>query len=300
MSLDTKLLINGNPAPASLPASKQGSDAGLVAQFLGELFNPSFKSAICALTAICGVMDAVSFIGLGGVFTNIQTGNIVQLAFLAGYSTSERLIDSSDRIGGLFVSLLSFIVGAFIGGLCTTGALSKVQCRFFKEKRIGFLIEWLFLLGAVICAAIYDSRQLTVSNNVLVIEYQRELWLCIAFTAASMGLQAALVRSFGLLDFATNLMTLTLVALVAESKPAGGKGLRWHRRLGSILLFSSFACVGAAVSLKGRGPIWPLVLDLALLTYVLRALLLGTPPPPPAPAPAAPAAPAPPAAVPKP
>jgi hypothetical protein len=36
------------------------------------------------ITAICGLVDAVCFIGLGGVFAEMMTGNLLLMAFLIG------------------------------------------------------------------------------------------------------------------------------------------------------------------------------------------------------------------------
>ena len=67
-------------------------------------------SVLLILTLTSGLIDAVSYLGLGHVFTANMTGNIVLLGFgLAG-------------AGGLpvlapVVSLLSFLVGAAAGGV---------------------------------------------------------------------------------------------------------------------------------------------------------------------------------------
>src|SRR3954467_8484538 len=66
--------------------------------------------ALLALTFTTGLVDAVSYLGLGRVFTANMTGNVVLLGFgIAG-------------AGGLpvvapVVSLLSFLVGAGAGGV---------------------------------------------------------------------------------------------------------------------------------------------------------------------------------------
>ena len=255
-----------------------------------HFLNPSFKTAVMLLTCVCGVMDAVAFIGLGGIYTNIQTGNIIQLACFAGYLTSGRIPDSKETVAALALSLLSFIVGAVLGGYCMFGPPGKFSCRFFKEKRVGFLLEWMFLLVAFIFACIYNASDPEIYGDILHPTMTAELWLVIIFSASAMGIQTALLRSFSLLDFASNLMTLAMVGLFSEWKLVGGSNPRWHRRAGSIFLFVVSVLVGAAISLKGKGPMYPLLLDLLLLTYCLRALLLGSPPPtpPPANAPSAP------------
>src|SRR3954447_25088048 len=64
-------------------------------------------------TAVTGLVDAVSYIGLGHVFTANMTGNIVLLGFalagVPGLSASRSL-----------TALAAFLVGAVIGGRLAT------------------------------------------------------------------------------------------------------------------------------------------------------------------------------------
>src|ERR1700742_1236078 len=69
----------------------------------------SLPATLLALTLVTGVVDAVSFLGLGRVFTANMTGNVVLLGFAVagapGLSISRSL-----------VSLAAFLAGAAIGG----------------------------------------------------------------------------------------------------------------------------------------------------------------------------------------
>src|ERR1700722_20296265 len=65
--------------------------------------------ALLGMTAVTGLVDAVSFLSLGRVFTANMTGNVVILAF------------ATARVPGLSIAysltaLLSFLVGAIFGG----------------------------------------------------------------------------------------------------------------------------------------------------------------------------------------
>src|SRR5579875_2412287 len=65
--------------------------------------------ALLALTVTTGLVDAVSYLGLGHVFTANMTGNIVLLGFgLAGGSGLPVLAP--------VVSLVAFLAGARVGG----------------------------------------------------------------------------------------------------------------------------------------------------------------------------------------
>ena len=71
--------------------------------------SPSMLRALMVLTLISGLVDAVSYLGLGRVFTANMTGNIVVLGFAAagapGFSVPATL-----------TSLGSFLAGAVAGG----------------------------------------------------------------------------------------------------------------------------------------------------------------------------------------
>src|SRR5262245_65712709 len=64
---------------------------------------------LMALTFVTGLVDAVSFLGLGRVFTANMTGNVVFLGFAAAGSPGLSVLRSG-------MALLAFSVGALIGG----------------------------------------------------------------------------------------------------------------------------------------------------------------------------------------
>src|SRR3954471_16235553 len=76
---------------------------------------PPLARALLALTFSTGLVEAVSYLGLGRVFTANMTGNVVLLGFGLGGS-------HVVWIGGALVSLAFFLAGAVIGGRLTTRA----------------------------------------------------------------------------------------------------------------------------------------------------------------------------------
>src|SRR5882757_5671127 len=82
--------------------------------------------ALTALTFSTGLIDAVSFISLGHVFTANMTGNIVLLGFAVGGATGL----SAARSGA---SLLSFMAGALFGGLLNVRHSDWTQMRLLKR-----------------------------------------------------------------------------------------------------------------------------------------------------------------------
>ena len=74
---------------------------------------PAASPAILlAMTAVTGVVDAVSFLAMGHVFTANMTGNIVLLGFALAGAAGLSVSRSS-------VALIAFLAGAVGGGRMT-------------------------------------------------------------------------------------------------------------------------------------------------------------------------------------
>src|SRR5437899_5991121 len=115
--------------------------------------------ALLGMTAVTGLVDAVSFLSLGRVFTANMTGNVVILAF------------ATARVPGLSIAysltaLLSFLVGAIFGGRIMARAGADSQIRFAAQA---FLLELVFLFAASLCAVGYKGDLLRLSFKRLVL-----------------------------------------------------------------------------------------------------------------------------------
>ena len=202
------------------------------------------------ITAICGLVDAVCFLGLGGVFAEMMTGNLLLMAFFVG--TGNVMGDATRYVP----ALVAFIVGALIGGRLLRGP------QKIRERRIGFAVEWLIIVAAtVVAASTHPDAHNFAGRSV------------IALLALAMGLQNAMVRTHGVPDLATNVMTVTFTAVFADSTPAGGDNKNWRRRLLSIGLFVLSAAIGAF--LLQFGLVWPLVLASIVFGAAMIPLLFG-------------------------
>ncbi|MFF2851466.1 YoaK family protein [Streptomyces sp. NPDC058001] len=175
-----------------------------------------------ALTVVSGLIDAVSYLGLGHVFTANMTGNVVVLGFAAagapGFSATHSL-----------VSLGAFLVGSVVGGRCVL--------RFSEGSRRTWMRTVLaceaVLVGAsaVIAYAAPDARG--------------TVFALIAVTAVAMGLRNATVRKLGVADMTTTVLTMALTGLAADSWLGGGKSIHTLRRAGSALALLAGALLGA-------------------------------------------------------
>ena len=184
--------------------------------------------ALLGMTAVTGLVDAVSFLSLGHVFTANMTGNIVFLAFAAAHLPGLSIARS-------LTALLAFLVGAVLGGRITARASADSQVRFAAQA---FLLEVAFLLAASLCGIGYRGDLL---------EHSFQPFALIALTALAMGTRNAAVRKLAIPDLTTTVLTLTITGIGADSSLANGNNPRLARRLASVAAMFLGAALGAAV-----------------------------------------------------
>jgi len=186
-------------------------------------------------TAITGLIDAISYLALGHVFTANMTGNVVFIAFavagVPGLSLKRSL-----------TALVAFMIGALIGGRAATH-LSGVSTRWITTA---LTLESALLLIATVAAINFGN--LTGSSF--------QLYSIIVLTACAMGIRNATVRKMAIPDLTTTVLTLTITGLAADSTLAGGTSPRWRRRLLAVLLMFFGAAIGTL--LLRRSLVWPL------------------------------------------
>jgi uncharacterized membrane protein YoaK (UPF0700 family) len=184
--------------------------------------------ALLGMTAVTGLVDAVSFLSLGRVFTANMTGNIVILAF------------ATARVPGLSIArsltaLLSFLVGAILGGRVMARAGADSQIRMAAQA---FVLEVVFLLAASFCSIGYTSDLL---------ENSFQPFALIALTAVAMGARNAAVRKLAIPDLTTTVLTLTITGIGADSSLASGNNPRLARRVEAVVAMFLGAAFGAVI-----------------------------------------------------
>jgi uncharacterized membrane protein YoaK (UPF0700 family) len=197
--------------------------------------------ALLVLTFSTGLIDAVSYLGLGRVFTANMTGNIVLLGF--GVAGSEGL-----PVVAPLVSLGAFLVGSGVGGVLA----AATQDRHPDHVARALWIEALLILAAAIVAAAIDVEPGTFDAGMV-----------IALLALAMGVRNATVRKLGVPDLTTTVLTMTLTGLAAESRAAGGTGGGSVRRIAAVLAMLTGALAGA------------LLLEISLVPPLLAAAALA-------------------------
>jgi uncharacterized membrane protein YoaK (UPF0700 family) len=184
--------------------------------------------ALLGMTVVTGLVDAVSFLSLGRVFTANMTGNVVLLAFaiarVAGLSIARSL-----------AALLAFLVGAILGGRAMARTNPDSQIRFAAQA---FLLEAAFLFAASLSA---------IGYRIDLMEHSFQPFALIGLTALAMGTRNAAVRKLAIPDLTTTVLTLTITGIGADSSLANGNNPRLARRVESVAAMFLGAALGAVI-----------------------------------------------------
>ncbi|HUE28554.1 MAG TPA: YoaK family protein [Solirubrobacteraceae bacterium] len=217
---------------------------------------------LVALAFGAGAVDAISYLGLGRVFTANMTGNIVLLGVEIGRASGATVLRSA-------ISLVAFIAGVLAATLIAgqpernrlwPGGV-KLTLAFEAATQAALLIGWLAS----------SAHPATTLEAILV-----------GASALAMGLQSGAVRALGVAGISTTYVTGTLTGLIGGV--ATGKGSRrdWARR-GSVVaaVLVGAACAAVLVfDARRAAPALPLavtVLVLGAAAYVLPRAAAGAP-----------------------
>jgi uncharacterized membrane protein YoaK (UPF0700 family) len=180
---------------------------------------------LLGMTAVTGIVDAVSFLALGHVFTANMTGNVVFLGFAASGAAGVSVVRSC-------IALMAFLLGAAAGGRMAF-QLTSHPAHHWASRAFG-VDAGLLLAGAGIALGLRSSAG----------EDSVPLFAVIMLTAIAMGFRNATVRRLAIADLTTTVLTLTITGLAADSSLAGGTNPRWSRRLASVLCMFAGAAAG--------------------------------------------------------
>ena len=189
---------------------------------------------LAALTIVSGFVDAVSFLGLGHVFTANMTGNVTLVGFAAAGAPGFSVAASLCALGG-------FLAGAVVGG--------RVVHRISPQRSL--------LLVVMVIEAGCTSAATVVSGTVAAIGTGWPRFTVIALLAVGMGIRNAAVRHIGVPDMSTTVLTTTLTRLASGSPLAGGGNPYPGLGLTSVASMFGGALVGALLVLH-VGTTWAL------------------------------------------
>jgi len=186
----------------------------------------ALPAVLLALTLVTGVVDAVSFLGLGHIFTANMTGNVVFLGFAAAGAVGLSAARSS-------VALLAFVAGALLAGKMESSMRTGPRHRWYGGA---FATEATLLLAS---AAVAAGSGFDLTNR------EPILYAVIVLTGFAMGFRNGTVRRLGVADLTTTVLTLGIAGLAADSSVAGGANPGWLRRAASVMMMFGGAALGA-------------------------------------------------------
>jgi uncharacterized membrane protein YoaK (UPF0700 family) len=206
------------------------------------------------LTAVTGVIDAVSLLTLGRVFVANITGTVVTLG-LALAGTLGVVRETA------LAALVTFVLGAYAGG--------KMIARLGGHR--GRLLAWTTAVELVfVVAAVPVVVPLTVTVEPVL---SVRAVVAAALLAFAMGLQSAIVRRLKIPDITTTVVTMAVTGLVADEHGGGRASI--VRRLIAVLMLLAGAALGAFLVLRA-GPAWALVVSVLLIVVVLVVAVVSS------------------------
>ena len=197
------------------------------------------------LSVTTGLVDAISVLGLGKVFTANMTGNIVFLGFAASGTPG-------FRVAPYVFAIAAFMVGALIAG------------RVGKHHAGSPLRRWLLTAASIEAALLWIAAGVAIGFDVATQSPGSSVNIIIALTGLAMGFRNATIRQLKVPDLTTTVLTLTLTGLAADSSLAGGANINWRRRIGSVAAIFGGAALGAVLVMR-TGLTVPLILAGALV-----------------------------------
>lgn len=219
-------------------------DAGK--QRADDSVDPRMIRALVLLTMTAGMIDAVTFLGLGEVFAANMTGNLVVLGFaIAGAPTLS--------IGGPAVAL-----GAFLAGAGLAGRLERP-----KISRHMYVVRLIRIEIAVVALAALLSIGFDAGDEPL-------RFLVIGVLAGGMGVRNETIRRIDVPELRTTVLTLAIAGFAAhEAEHAYGMGDRL--RIAGITAMIAGAVISALLVLNASLA-WALAAIVVVEAVTLLAL----------------------------
>jgi uncharacterized membrane protein YoaK (UPF0700 family) len=201
------------------------------------------ESMLLLLTLAAASVDAISYLGLGHVFTAMMTGNTV----LLGLALAQGEVLAALRS---ILALIGFTVGVFVGAIIVQRESEPAEWPAAVTAALAF--ETLILAIFAATSMLFDSTRAVI------------IYLLIILSAFAMGIQSAAVRRLGVPGIATTYITGTLTTLMVDllgwlrsitaqlpvSKTVKRDDLAripWEQRVGLLAGVVALYCLGALI-----------------------------------------------------
>lgn len=179
------------------------------------------SAALVMLTVATGMVDALSYLGLGQVFVANMTGNVIFVGFALANIPNFSVVSS-------ITALIAFMVGSVIGGQLGHRLAHRVQLF------VAFTgVEVLLLLVATLATIVPGINPVVLRYGLVVL------------LAVVMGVQNAGVRKLAIPNLTTTVLTMVVTGIAADGRIAGGTDSKIGIRGLSIAAILGGATVGA-------------------------------------------------------
>src|SRR6201996_6984884 len=239
--IDTKL-----PTVSPAPAAHETPLARLLPRRLwrtptGPGWGP-LPELLLILTAVTGLVDAVSILALGRVFVANMTGNVV----FAGFAITGA---PGFSLGASLFALAGFLVGANLGGRMT-GKFGHDRALHLRAASVAeFALAAASLIVAAAAggaAAFHGTLHLagTATFSVGII------YALAAILAVAMGIQNSVARKLAVPDLTTTVLTMTLTGIGHDSRSGHRGHVTVTRRILAVATMLAGGVAGAAVTAR--------------------------------------------------
>ncbi|MEV4376926.1 YoaK family protein [Streptosporangium sp. NPDC049644] len=175
--------------------------------------------SLAGLTVISGLVDAISYVGIGQVFMANMTGNLLILGFAAGDPSKFPLVAT-------VIAVVGFFLGAGLAGRLTD-RVPNVRRRM--------------ILAMIIETSLFA---VTTVGSFLLPTTQVGRYPLIVTLGVAMGGRNTVVRRLKIPEISTTVVTGTLANLAADSVLGTRRRTRARRRAGEIVSLVLGAWVG--------------------------------------------------------
>ena len=203
---------------------------------------------LIGLTFAAGVVDAVSYLGLGRIFTANMTGNVVFLALAVGQHSLLTALHS-------VVALMGFCIGAVLAGQL----LERPRPPGLWPRRA----TWV-MCAALVCMGAFAGIWTVVGGE----PKANLLYVLIGLSSLGMGMQNAAARHLAVPGLTTTVITTALTGFMVELPALGISGTAQRRGGFAVLALFSGATIGAALMVYARA-------FAPVVTVVTVALVIG-------------------------
>jgi uncharacterized membrane protein YoaK (UPF0700 family) len=245
------------------PVAQEGSLGRLLPRRLwrsptGPGWGP-LPELLLILTAVTGLVDAVSILALGRVFVANMTGNVV----FAGFAITGA---PGFSLGASLFALAGFLVGAYLGGRMTSklGHDRALHLRAATVSELALIAASLIVAAAAGGAAAFHGTLHLASTPTFSVGV---IYALAAILAVAMGIQNSAARKLAVPDLTTTVLTMTLTGIGSDSRSGHRGHVTVTRRILAVATMLAGGVLGAELVLN-VGVVVPLAVSTGLLAIV--------------------------------